>query len=179
MSRLDYGKRYCHNSPTLDEEPLQRAILAAINGAMSQKDTLAWKVIRAMEKDISPIPGEEMSLANIEKRLEKIDQEVGQLLPKAVNEGEEACRERLKDLLEETTTLKGKRARLQEQREKDSATAKRMEAIATAMEQLPVELTGWEESAIRQLVDTVKVLSKDRILVCLRCGTEIEQEIEA
>ena len=179
VSRLDYGKRYCHNSPTLDEEPLQRAILAAINGAMSQKDTLAWKVIRAMEKDISPIPGEEMSLADIEKRLEEIDQEVGQLLPKAVNEGENACRERLKDLLEETTTLKGKRAYLQEQREKDSATARRMEAVVTAMEQIPVELTEWEENAIRQLVDTVKVLSKDKILVCLRCGAEIEQEIEA
>ena len=48
-----------------------------------------------------------------------------------------------------------------------------------AMEQLPAELTQWEESAIRQLVDTVKVLSKDRILVCLRCGAQIEQEIEA
>ena len=180
MSRLDYGKRYCHNSPTLDEEPLQRAILAAINKAMGQKDTLAWKVIRAMEKDISPIPGEEMSLADIEKRLEEIDQEVGQLIAKAANEGKTTtCRERLRDLLEETTTLKRKRAYLQEQREKDSAAARRIDAVATAMEQLPAELTQWEESTIRQLVDTVKVLSKDKILVCLRCGAEIEQEIEA
>ena len=180
VSRLDYGKRYCHNSPTLDEEPLQRAILAAINKAMGQKDTLAWKVIRAMEKDISPIPGEEMSLADIEKRLEEIDQEVGQLIAKAANEGKTTtCRERLRDLLEETTTLKRKRAYLQEQREKDSAAARRIDAVATAMEQLPAELTQWEESTIRQLVDTVKVLSKDKILVCLRCGAEIEQEIEA
>ena len=179
VSRLDYGKRYCHNSPTLDEEPLQRAILAAINKAMGQKDALIWKVTRAMEKDISPIPGEEMSLADIEKRLAEIDQEVGQLLPKAVSEGENACRDRLKDLLEETTALKGKRAFLQEQREKNSAAARRIGAVVTAMEQLPAEFTQWEESTIRQLVDTVKVLSKDKILVCLRCGTEIEQEIEA
>ena len=180
VSRLDYGKRYCHNSPTLDEEPLQRAVLAAVNKAMSQKDTLARKITRAMEKDISPIPGEEMSLADIEKRLEEIDQEVGQLIAKAANEGKTTtCRERLRDLLEETTALKGKRVFLQEQREKDSAAARRIDAVATAMEQLPMELTQWEESTIRQLVDTVKVLSKDKILVCLRCGAEIEQEIEA
>jgi site-specific DNA recombinase len=179
VSRLDYGKRYCHNSPTLDEEPLQRAILAAVNEAMSQKDTLTRKIARAMDMELSPVSGEDMSLADIEKRLEEIDQEVGQLLPKAVSEGEEACRERLKDLLEETTALKGKRAFLQEQREKDSAAARRIDAVAVAMEQLPAELTQWEESAIRQLVDTVKVLSKDRILVCLRCGAQIEQEIEA
>ena len=121
-----------------------------------------------------------MSLADIEKRLEEIDQEVGQLIAKAANEGKTTtCRERLRDLLEETTTLKGKRAFLQEQREKDSAAARRIDAVVTAMEQLPVELTQWEESTIRQLVDTVKVLSKDKILVCLRCGAEIEQEIKA
>ena len=146
---------------------------------MSQKDTLTRKIARAMDMELSPVSGEDMSLADIEKRLEEIDQEVGQLLPKAVSEGEEACRERLKDLLEETTALKGKRAFLQEQREKDSAAARRIDAVAVAMEQLPAELTQWEESAIRQLVDTVKVLSKDRILVCLRCGAQIEQEIEA
>ena len=25
VSRLDYGKKYCHNSPTLDEAPLQQS----------------------------------------------------------------------------------------------------------------------------------------------------------
>ena len=29
VSRLDYGKKYCHSSPTLDEVPLQQAIIAA------------------------------------------------------------------------------------------------------------------------------------------------------
>ena len=30
-SRLDYGKKYCEHSPTLDEAPLQQAILNAVN----------------------------------------------------------------------------------------------------------------------------------------------------
>ena len=37
VSRLDYGKKYCHNSPTLDEAPLQQASLAALNTAMADK----------------------------------------------------------------------------------------------------------------------------------------------
>ncbi len=178
VSRLDYGKRYCH-SPTLDEEPLQRAILAAVNKAMGQKEDIIWRVARAMEKELPPIPGEEMSLAGIEKRLGEIDQEVGTLIAQAAKEGEATtCQNRLKDLLEETTTLKERRTFLQEQREKDSATARRMKAVVEAMEETLAELTEWEESTIRQLVDTVKILSKDRILVCLRCGVQIEQEIE-
>lgn len=36
VSRLDYGRKYCHDSPTLDEGPLQQAILDAINRSMSR-----------------------------------------------------------------------------------------------------------------------------------------------
>ena len=39
------------------------------------------------------------------------------------------------------------------------------------------EITEWNESTIRQLVDTVKVLSADRIRVYLQGGIEIEQTI--
>ena len=36
VSRLDYGKKYCHYSPTLDEIPLQQSILAAINSTTGE-----------------------------------------------------------------------------------------------------------------------------------------------
>lgn len=45
------------------------------------------------------------------------------------------------------------------------------------MEQAPEQIE-WSESTIRQLVDTVKVLSKDKIEIYLRGGTVIEQNIE-
>ena len=31
MSRLQYGKKYCHSSPTIAEETLHNAIVEAIN----------------------------------------------------------------------------------------------------------------------------------------------------
>ena len=64
VSRLDYGTKYCHSSPTLDEEPLQQAILAAINSAMSRKSDLIREIRGAMELELAPIPGENMSLAD-------------------------------------------------------------------------------------------------------------------
>ena len=42
VSRLDYGKKFCTQSPTLDEEPLQQAILAAVNGFFR---FMGWKDI--------------------------------------------------------------------------------------------------------------------------------------
>lgn len=176
VCRLDYGKWYCHNSPILDEEPLQRAILAVVNKAMGQKEDPIRRVARTMEKELSPVPGESMSFGDIKKRLEEIDQEVGQLLLRTVSNGAKAYQDRLKDLLDETIALKEKRTFIQKQREKDSTAVRQMEAVVDAMEEVPAKLTPWEESTIRQLVDTVRALSKNQILVCLQCGMQIVQK---
>ena len=45
------------------------------------------------------------------------------------------------------------------------------------MENASAELTEWDEPTIRQLVDTVKVVSADEIIVYLCGGVEITQEI--
>ena len=40
------------------------------------------------------------------------------------------------------------------------------------------EVTEWDEGMIRQLVDYVKVLAEDRVLICLRGGIEVERFVE-
>lgn len=39
------------------------------------------------------------------------------------------------------------------------------------------KLTTWDESVIRQLVETVKILSREKILVILQDGIQIEQSM--
>lgn len=46
-----------------------------------------------------------------------------------------------------------------------------------ALEQAPEKITEWNESTIRQLVDTVKVISKDKLEIHLHSGTVIEQDM--
>jgi hypothetical protein len=46
------------------------------------------------------------------------------------------------------------------------------------MENVNAELTEWDETIIRQMVDTVKVMSADKIIVYLRGGIEIEQSLQ-
>ena len=73
--------------------------------------------------------------------------------------------------------LKEKRTELETQRRNCGQIIRRVQEAAEAMESASSELTQWDESIIRQLVDTVKVLSEDRIKVYLRGGLEVEQEI--
>ncbi len=183
-SRLDYGTKYCHNSPTLDEEQLQRSILAALNSAMSQKDKLIQEITGAMELELAPIPGENMSLADIERRLEEINQETHRLVVRSTKEkqesggkGFESYAEQLKALVDEAAALKEKRVFIQEQQRENAEATRRIEAATAAMEEASPDISEWEESTIRQLVDTVKVLSADKIEVYLRGGVKVTQDM--
>lgn len=178
VSRLDYGKKYCHHSPTLDEAPLQRAILAAINSAMSNKDHLIRQLQSAMELELAPMPGDHMSLADIEQRLQELGEQVREIVAKAAATKEvQVHAPLLKEIADEMDALKKKRALIESQRQTHEHAFRRIEIATDAMEQTPAHITEWDESLIRQLVDTVKVHSAEKITVYLRGGVQIEQSM--
>jgi len=73
------------------------------------------------------------------------------------------------------SALKEKRAFLLEQQNSDSAVNWRIRDAVNILNSGSPEITEWNESVIRQLVDTVKVLSANRIRVYLRGSMESEQ----
>lgn len=162
VSRLDYGKTYCHNSPTLDEAPLQQAILAALNASMTDKNR--------RNTDASPFS---ISLGNIERRLEELEKQFQTLLEKAVDDPA-AYGSQFKEILDEQTLLKKRRSDIladdKEQNEAD-------QQIAPIPKSASPQFVQWDETVIRQLVETVRVLSKDEVAVILKSGIEIRQRI--
>ena len=178
VSRLDYGTKYCHDSPTLDEEPLQRTILAAINSVMSKKDTLIRQITSAMELEIAPVPGERMSLADIEHRLGELNDQTRKLVAEAArSEDSTAYTSQLRAIMNEAAELKEKRAFIQERRQNDALAAQRIEAATVSLGQATACISQWDETIIRQLVDTVKVHSAEKITVFLRGGIQVEQDM--
>ena len=176
VSRLDYGKKYCHNSPTLDEAPLQQAILAALNKAMADKNSLIRQITDAMETEIIPFPGGTMSLGDIERRLRELEQQFQTLLEKAADDPA-AYGGQFKEILDEQTFLKEKRSGILADNNEQAKANQRIMDAAQTLENASLHITEWDESAVRQLVETVKVLSKDEIAVTLKGGIEIRQKI--
>ncbi|MBR2894538.1 MAG: recombinase family protein [Oscillospiraceae bacterium] len=177
VSRLDYGKKYCHNSPTLDEEGLQRSILQAINSAMSKRPELLYLTTQAMECELLTVRNGTMTLAEVEKRLEELQTRFGILLERAASGNSEDYTEQFQEIMEETTSLKETRVALQTERLHQKESVEHLREVTEAMETLSAELEEWEESTIRQLIDTVKVVSADEIIVYLYDGMEIHQQM--
>ncbi len=179
-SRLDFGKKYCHNSPTLKEKPLQNAILSALNKAMSDRNRLIDEITQSLEVEFAPRLGEELSIGDIDTRLEGISRETMAIVTEAAARGEQTESEstRLKALVKETTDLKQKREELLSKGSTGNEVARRVENAVAIMKESTSELQEWDDSIIRQLVDTVKVLSPTRIEVIIRGGISIVQDIK-
>lgn len=178
VSRLDYGTKYCHNSPTVDEARLQSAILAALNSAMSEKKVLINQIAGAMEVELLPAHDASMSIAGINARLAALEKEFQTLLEKAAGDfGSESYTEDFRSLAEEIAALKEKRKNIEVKRD-GSEPDHRIKQALDYMEEHSPAITEWDETAIRQLVDWVRILSSEEILVCLHGGLEVRQRID-
>lgn len=178
-SRVDYGSRYCKDSPSIDEKPLQDAILAAINQVMSRKEDLVAQIEDSMRMELSPISNESMSISDIDQRISDLEEEFKKLFAASREEGGYLKHaDAFKQITDDMTALKEKRATLLNQQNEDSAVGRRIREAVKILESSTEKITVWDESIIRQLVDKVKVLSATRILVYLRGGMEIEQVVE-
>lgn len=166
----------CHNSPTLDEAPLQQAILAALNKAMADKNSLIRQITDAMETEIIPFPGGTMSLGDIERRLRELEQQFQTLLEKATDDPA-AYGGQFKEILDEQTLLKERRSGILADNKKQAKANQRIMDAAQTLENASPYITEWDESAVRQLVETVKILSKDEVAVTLKGGIELCQKI--
>ena len=178
-SRLNYGTKYCRDSPSIKEEPLQAAILAAINSAMSDKPVLLDHIKNAVSLELLPVQGQTMSLADIERRLELLDEQFQRLLAEAIDaENKEACNAQFAKILTEQTALKKQKEEILQNSADADRVCTRMKQAEQALDAAASTLTEWNETAVRQIVERVTVLSADEVLVRIKGGTEIKQRLE-
>ena len=177
-SRLNYGTKYCGDSPTIKEEPLQNAILSAINAAMSDKPVLLDRIKNAVSLELLPVQGQTMSLADIEQQLAQLDEQFQRLLAEAIDaEDKESCNTQFAGILSEQTSLKRQKEAILQSSTDANRVCTRMKQAEQAIENTTQTITEWNENAVRQIVERVTVLSADEVLVRIKGGAEIKQRM--
>ena len=174
VSRVDYGSKYCHNSPTLDEEPLHRAILAAINSTVQDRGNIMYNLRRAVEKELSPIAGQQCSLSDIDCQLDYLNTEFSKVLAEASASGDQTTySDRFREIMQAQAELKTQREETAQLLAENSKTATHIKECIRAVESTPTAVTEWDEAVIRQVVERVTVEVNRSLTVQLKNGNEI------
>lgn len=178
ISRLEHGKKYCPDSPTIKEEQLHKAIIRAINNYYSCRDDIA-KILKANIGTVLECQGREEILA-IEKRLKEIDQARNDLVGLIAAGGcdEDKLDSEFEKLYEEEQSLSERLAMLKSQNQTSAETQEKLDKIVELIDNEKFELETFDNVLIRKLIECVKVLSKNEILVIFKGGYEVRTEIE-
>ncbi len=176
INRLEHGKKFCKNAPTLEESVIHAAVVAAMNERFSQttmKSLLKDSILSALSS------GDTMSLAAIDSRLSELRATQYDLLQLAASVGVSSTQydADLNKVSMEFSALVAKRGEIEKTQKDISQADKRAEQIATELDKVDTGVTTFDEIAVRQLVSAVRVINNEKLLICFKDGAEIEQII--
>ena len=182
ISRLDYGKKYCKESATIEESRLQSAILDAI-GELAQTDTVALETLKIhIGMGLKNRESHHDDPYAMQFRMIAIDKAIGELT--ALQAQAEIARDdadyynkKLISLCGEKSSLKEKLTQIKSDNNHVGAEKSRLDEIFTVADGLKNRPLKWDEVIICQMVECVKVLGKNRIKIFCRVGGEVEMEL--
>ena len=178
ISRLEHGKKYCPDSPTITEKKLHRGIVCAINNYYSCRDDIV-RILKANIGSVLECQGQE-EILSIEKRLKEIDQARTDLVGLIASGGcdEDKLDGEFAKLYAEERDLNERLKMLKSQNQTSAETQQKLDKITEMIEHEKFELETFDNVLVRKLIECVKVLSKNEILVIFKGGYEVRTEIE-
>ena len=178
LSRLEHGKKYCPDSPTIKEEQLHRGILRAINNYYSCRNDIV-RILKANIGSVLECQGQE-EILSVEKRLKEIDQARTDLVNLIASGGcdEDKLDSEFAKLYSEEQSLSERLEMLKSQNKTSQETQVKLDKIMDMIEHEKFELETFDNVLIRKLIECIKVLSKTEILVIFKGGYEVRAEIE-
>ena len=176
ISRLEYGKQYCHHSPTIDEYKIHEAIVEAINTILENKEEILEAVTEAIH--IAFNNGKDNTIAaSLHQRQNDLKILINDIAEK-VMDGATGFEEQLAELMSELEQLE----EVIRQRDREQKVAEhentRLNEIMRIIQESPNALTEYDDALVRQIVDKVVVDNKEQITVCFGYGVEILVRID-
>ena len=178
ISRLEHGKKYCPDSPTIKEDQLHKAIIHAINNYYSCRNDIA-RILKANIGTVLECQGQE-EIISIENRLKEIDKARNDLVNLIASDGcdEDKLDNEFSRLYQEEQQLNERLEILKSQNKTSAETQAKLDKIMDMIEHEKFELETFDNVLIRKLIECIKVLSKTEILVIFKGGYEVRTEIE-
>lgn len=174
INRLDYGKKYCHHSPSIEETLLQDAVMRAIMQTAKQN----IEVLKTLKIHIGmglTDEGTEDKTLDIQIRIAEINAEFQKML-KAVSadNADGIDEERITELMNEKQRLTVQIEQYAAMRQKRESAKSRLDEIFTILDGLQNHPMEYDDKLVRQIIECIVVESKEKIKVVFIGGTEIE-----
>ena len=179
ISRLDYGKKYCKESPTVFEDKLKEAIVRAINKFNEQDNATYKALMRATIGEALGLNSDPDEVDMLERKIEALNNKILALINESVASGEgiETHESEFMTLSQELELLKQRIATIQESAAADSGNQDRLEQIQAIIDEREHNRTEYDDSIVRQMVECIKVYPGGRLEIIFGGGHLVEETV--
>lgn len=179
ISRLDYGKKYCSDSPTIMEDKLQEAIVRAVNKFNEQDNATYKALMRATISEALGLNGDPEEVDMLERKVEALNNKMLALVNESVSSGDgiEAHESEFMTLSQETELLKQRIAAIQESTAKDNGEQSRLEQIQAIISERENKCMEYDDSIVRQMVECIKAYPGGKLEIIFGGGYLVEESV--
>ena len=177
INRLDFGKKYCHHSPTIEECVLQESIMTAIMRTAKQSADVLGTLKLHIGMGLDSGDTEDNSL-DIQIRIAEIDAEFKAMLQAIASDTvEDFDEQKATELMAKKSSLEQQLAQYDNAQQEKENTRSRLDEIFSILEGLENHPMEYDDRLVRQVLECVVVESKEKIKVIFAGGLEVEQTI--
>ena len=176
ISRLDFGKKYCKHSPTIEESVLHNAIAEAITQKAKEEGVDIGRIKQHIQMYQSQ--QDNSSLLAKQARLKEIEQSIKDLS----NMDREAAEngdfdEQFQILYQEKYALEDELTALEKSTSMLDTNSDALEEMTTIMQGFKNHPVEYNDIMVRQLIECIKVMSPELLHIYFKDGTMINISI--
>ena len=182
VNRLDYGTKYCKNSPTIEDGDIKSAIVRAINRFNEEDASTYLTLMKATLCDALGLNGAKEEEDLLLRRVEALNKKMLEIVNESVENGEdiESREDEFRNISEEIARLNERISAIQKAAGQDVNAKGRMEFIEKQLAKMKGRIQEYDdfaETVVRQMVECVKVFDSGKVEVVFGGGYAVEERI--
>jgi len=178
INRLENGKTQCKNSPTIPEGELHDAILRSLRLLAAQQDEIQEGLQEALRAAVSAHDVDSPEV--IDNMIAKQGKRRSELIEKMVKEGEDESHylAELTMIANAISMLRLRKAEIEQDTLKHENTEARLAAMRERLNSAELNLGAYDDMLVKQTVESMKVLSRDKLLIRFKSGIEMTMNLQ-
>ncbi|MDD2476636.1 MAG: recombinase zinc beta ribbon domain-containing protein [Dysgonamonadaceae bacterium] len=176
ISRLDYGTKYCKESPSIEESVIHDAVVKAITQKAMAEGANTDRILRHFQmyeasQDTDSIFAMRQKLNDITAQLDKLTK----MDAEALQNGD--FDKQLEAMYTEMYAIKDKIAERENEQKEIQAASDKLHETAQAIENIKGKVVEYDDKIVRQLIECIKVISINHLDIFFKDGPKNEMHI--
>ncbi len=179
LSRVEHGTQYCLHSISVEETKLQNAICRALNKAIEHRQEVMDLIMSNLSYGVTG-DDDVLYLSSLEKQIKDLDDEMDRTvqLSQESNGDPKRFREMISELCRQMTALRQELELTKARLESNEKVSVEIERIKNILYDETIRFNEYDETTVRRLIEYIRVMADDRIIVVLKGGMSIEEKID-